>query len=85
MDWAKTAARRDEKHLVSGFGATYIRYLKVYSFRVIVVPDELDNCWNHHSSGKAKLFHFFILAWLYGLALNSKTIPTSDRKMKLQL
>ena len=30
MDWAKTTARRDKKHLSVGFGATYIRCLAVF-------------------------------------------------------
>ena len=29
MDWAKTTARRDEKHYVLGLGVSYIRELMV--------------------------------------------------------
>ena len=30
MDWVKTTARRDEKHLSFGIWCTYIRYLTIY-------------------------------------------------------
>ena len=32
MDWAKTTARQDEKHLSLGFGAAYIRGLIVHVY-----------------------------------------------------
>ena len=31
MDWAKTIARRDETHLVLGFGVAYIRDFTVFA------------------------------------------------------
>ena len=41
MDWAKTTAKREEKHLSLGFGATYIRDLTVMYFYHLQVLESL--------------------------------------------
>ena len=49
MDKAQTTARRDEKHLIFGFGAAYIRDFTVYIYVLFVLESALAGTCQHIS------------------------------------
>ena len=44
MDWAKTAARRDKKHLSFGIGVAYIGDLMVMASNILDNIGSCDGC-----------------------------------------
>ena len=87
MDWAKTSARRNEKHLGSGFGTAFIRYLTVilvcitYNSRWGSLIMDLNQCILHCCSRVISFVEAIRLGYLINISLSMDTIIDASHRI----